>query len=54
MSKKLYEEGINVMPIVYPAVKEDESRLRFFVSSMHADEDLIQTVEIMHKIINDK
>ncbi|KPG69748.1 aminotransferase class I/II-fold pyridoxal phosphate-dependent enzyme [Enterococcus sp. RIT-PI-f] len=40
----LYEQGINVMPIVYPAVKENESRLRFFMSTDHTVNEINHTL----------
>ena len=35
LAKRLLERGINVQPIVYPAVAEAAARLRFFLSSTH-------------------
>ncbi len=32
ISRRLFEQGINVRPIVYPAVAEWAARLRFFVT----------------------
>ena len=36
ISNALFKEGINVQPILYPAVEEQASRLRFFLSSHHS------------------
>ena len=47
MSNELFEKGINALPIVYPAVKEDEARIRFFVSASHTSEDIDKTVKIL-------
>lgn len=41
----LQNDGINVQPIVYPAVPKDASRLRFFFSCLHTREQLRWTVE---------
>jgi len=35
LSQKMFELGINVQPIIHPAVEEKASRLRFFVSMTH-------------------
>jgi 7-keto-8-aminopelargonate synthetase-like enzyme len=35
LSQKLFERGINVQPIIHPAVPERCARLRFFVTSEH-------------------
>lgn len=32
---RLFEQGVNVQPIIYPAVPEQAARLRFFISSLH-------------------
>jgi 8-amino-7-oxononanoate synthase len=45
LSQRLAEQGINVQPIVYPAVADDAARLRFFLSSTHTDEQLDWTAE---------
>jgi len=45
LSQRLAERGINVQPIVYPAVDEDGARLRFFLSSTHSEEQIRQTVD---------
>jgi 8-amino-7-oxononanoate synthase len=43
-SQKLLHRGINVQPIIYPAVAEKAARLRFFLSSEHSAEDIHATV----------
>jgi 7-keto-8-aminopelargonate synthetase-like enzyme len=45
MSKALFERGINVQPILYPAVDEKAARLRFFITSSHTQEQIKYTVE---------
>lgn len=44
LSKALYGKGINVMPIIYPAVDENKARLRFFLSALHTEEQITNTV----------
>jgi len=41
----LLHHQINVHPMVYPAVPEDGARLRFFVTAVHTDEQLLRTVD---------
>jgi 8-amino-7-oxononanoate synthase len=43
LSDSLKKRGINVQPILYPAVEEDQARLRFFLSSLHSPEQLLLT-----------
>jgi 8-amino-7-oxononanoate synthase len=40
LSKALFERGINVQPILYPAVEENAARLRFFITSLHSEEQI--------------
>ncbi len=40
LSQRLFERGVNVQPIIAPAIPERLARLRFFLSSEHAPEDL--------------
>jgi 8-amino-7-oxononanoate synthase len=42
LSKRLLDRGINVMPIIYPAVPERCARLRFFVTAEHTQEQIRQ------------
>lgn len=44
LSHGLFEAGINVQPILYPAVEEAAARLRFFITSEHTPEQIEQTV----------
>ena len=44
LSHALFERGINVQPILVPVVEESAARLRFFVTSMHTDEQIRTTV----------
>jgi len=39
-SNALFEQGINVQPIFYPAVEEKLARLRFFICSTHTSEHI--------------
>jgi 7-keto-8-aminopelargonate synthetase-like enzyme len=45
LSNRLKSDGINVQPILYPAVDESAARLRFFVTSEHSEEQIRFTVE---------
>ena len=40
LSDALMKRGINVQPILYPAVADNASRLRFFLSSLHSEAQL--------------
>ena len=47
LSRALFERGINVQPILYPAVEESAARLRFFITSQHTEEQIRYTVDAM-------
>ena len=45
LSQKLFERGINVQPIIHPAVPERHARLRFFLSSEHTPQQITGTIQ---------
>ena len=45
LSNRLKSDGINVQPILYPAVDESAARLRFFITSEHTEDQIRLTVE---------
>ncbi len=47
MSKAMFDRGVNVQPIVHPAVEENAARLRFFISATHTEEQIRYTVQAM-------
>lgn len=47
LSNKLFEAGINVQPIIYPAVEERSARLRFFMSALHSDQQIDHAVKTL-------
>ena len=47
LSKALFGRGINVQPIVHPAVEESAARLRFFISALHTEEQIRYTVDAL-------
>lgn len=44
LSAALFDAGINVQPILYPAVPEQGARLRFFLSSEHTEGELVGSI----------
>jgi 8-amino-7-oxononanoate synthase len=49
VSNALFARGINVQPILYPAVPEKSARLRFFLSSLHTEAQVEETVAALHE-----
>ncbi len=49
LSRALFARGINVQPILYPAVEERAARLRFFITSRHTPDQIRRTVAAMRE-----
>lgn len=47
LANALYEKGVNVAPILYPAVEEKAARLRFFISADHTPDDLATAARLL-------
>jgi 8-amino-7-oxononanoate synthase len=47
LAQALFRRGINVQPILYPAVPERAARLRFFLTAAHSEEQIRETVAIL-------
>lgn len=45
LSSALFERGINVQPILYPAVPEKSARLRFFISAQHSEAQIETAIQ---------
>ncbi len=51
LSNALFEQGVNVQPILYPAVEEKAARLRFFVSCLHTEQQLETVANLLANAI---
>jgi 7-keto-8-aminopelargonate synthetase-like enzyme len=47
VSEALRQRGINVQPILYPAVEETAARLRFFCTATHSEQQIRETIEVL-------
>jgi 8-amino-7-oxononanoate synthase len=47
LAQALFRRGINVQPILYPAVPERAARLRFFLTAEHSEEQLREAAAIL-------
>ncbi len=47
LSQRLFDRGINVQPIIYPAIPERLARLRFFLSSEHRLEQIEAVIPVV-------
>jgi 8-amino-7-oxononanoate synthase len=53
LSQKLFERGVNVQPIIHPAVPERAARLRFFLTSEHSAEQIDETVQAIREAMKE-
>ncbi|MDJ0590027.1 MAG: aminotransferase class I/II-fold pyridoxal phosphate-dependent enzyme, partial [Pleurocapsa sp. MO_226.B13] len=51
LSQHLIKEGINVNPMVYPSVPYDAARLRFFITCLHTEAQILSTMNILEQAI---
>jgi 8-amino-7-oxononanoate synthase/acyl carrier protein len=49
LSHRLFQDGVNVQPILYPAVEESAARLRFFITAVHTPEQIDKTIMLLAK-----
>ena len=49
LSRAMFARGINVQPILYPAVEEKAARLRFFITSSHTSDQIRRTITAMQE-----
>jgi 7-keto-8-aminopelargonate synthetase-like enzyme len=47
VASALLRQGVDVQPILYPAVPESLSRLRFFLTAEHTEEQICRTVQLL-------
>lgn len=47
LTEYLYQQGINVYPILYPAVPEEAACVRFFLTANHTPEQIEWTVKVV-------
>lgn len=52
LGHRLFEDNINVQPILAPAVADSESRLRFFITCDHTEEEMAHTIERVAHLLN--
>ncbi len=47
LNQRLQSRGVYSVPIIFPAVKKEEGRIRFNVTAGHTENDLLETIEIL-------
>jgi 8-amino-7-oxononanoate synthase len=50
LSQAMLARGVNVAPILHPAVEESASRLRFFITSLHTAQQIRYTMEMLAEV----
>jgi 8-amino-7-oxononanoate synthase len=51
LSAELFQRGVNVQPITFPAVPERAARLRFFLSTEHSEEQIDRALDIVARTV---
>ncbi len=49
LAQAMFRRGINVQPILYPAVPERAARLRFFLTAAHREDQIRESVRILQE-----
>ncbi len=44
-SRRLFDRGFNILPILHPAVEEEKARLRFFITATHTEDEIRRTID---------
>ena len=52
LSNDLLAAGVNVLPIIHPAVPEGQARLRFFITSEHDESQIRETVALTAELLD--
>lgn len=50
INKRIFEEGVYLEPLPYPAVPRGQERLRLRIMTTHTKEDLDKTLEVLEKV----
>jgi 8-amino-7-oxononanoate synthase len=45
LSQDLFEQGVNALPVLYPAVPVKTSRVRFFLTTAHSEQDIERAID---------
>lgn len=53
LAHRLFELQINVQPILYPAVADNESRLRFFITCDHTEKQMQVTIDTVAQVLEE-
>jgi 8-amino-7-oxononanoate synthase len=53
ISNALFERGINVQPIIHPAVEERAARLRFFMCCEHTEQQIRDAVDALIDVLSE-
>ncbi|WP_422036039.1 aminotransferase class I/II-fold pyridoxal phosphate-dependent enzyme [Roseibium sp.] len=53
LASRLSEEGVNVLPIIFPAVPEKSARLRYFITSEHTEIQIDNAINAFERVALD-
>ena len=52
-ASRLSKEGVNVLPIIFPAVPEKSARLRYFITSEHTENQIDNAISAFERVAHD-
>ncbi|WP_340110451.1 aminotransferase class I/II-fold pyridoxal phosphate-dependent enzyme [Pikeienuella sp. HZG-20] len=50
---RIYRRGVNALPIIFPAVPEQQARIRYFLTSDHTDEQIDRAVDVTAEVVRE-
>jgi 8-amino-7-oxononanoate synthase len=51
VAQEMFAAGIDAKPVLYPAVAEGETRLRFFINALHSEAQIDTTIETAARLV---
>ena len=48
---KIYKRGVNALPIIFPAVPEQQARIRYFLTSDHTDQQIEEAISVTADVV---
>ncbi|MFV0474044.1 MAG: aminotransferase class I/II-fold pyridoxal phosphate-dependent enzyme [Pikeienuella sp.] len=50
---RIFKRGVNALPIIFPAVPEQQARIRFFLTADHTDEQIDRAVDVTAEVVRE-
>ncbi|QIE55820.1 aminotransferase class I/II-fold pyridoxal phosphate-dependent enzyme [Pikeienuella piscinae] len=50
---RIFQRGVNALPIIFPAVPEQQARIRFFLTADHTEEQIDRAVDVTAEVVRE-